>query len=61
MHCWVTDSRSGSTRANSVERSLDMADDHTFLLPIVIDDTTEGSAQKHVDVDDAVDRGRPMS
>lgn len=38
-----------------------MADDHTFLLPIVIDDTTEGSAQKHVDVDDAVDRGRPMS
>ncbi len=28
----------------AVERSLDMADDRTFLLPVVIDDTDKGSA-----------------
>jgi TolB-like protein len=29
----------------AVERTLDMADDHTFLLPIVIDDTRESGAR----------------
>jgi TolB-like protein len=29
----------------AVERTLDMADDHLFLLPIVIDDTDQGSAR----------------
>jgi TolB-like protein len=29
----------------AVERTLDMADDHTFLLPVVIDDTTQGEAR----------------
>ena len=29
----------------AVERTLDMADDHTFLLPIVIDDTEETRAR----------------
>jgi TolB-like protein len=29
----------------AVERTLDMADDHTFLLPIVIDDTDQASAR----------------
>jgi TolB-like protein len=29
----------------AVERTLDMADDHTFLLPIVIDDTDEARAR----------------
>jgi TolB-like protein len=29
----------------AVERTLDMADDHTFLLPIVIDDTREADAR----------------
>jgi hypothetical protein len=29
----------------AVERTLDMADDHTFLLPVVIDDTNEGHAR----------------
>jgi TIR domain len=29
----------------AVERTLDMADDHLFLLPIVIDDTDEGRAR----------------
>ncbi|MBV9724519.1 MAG: toll/interleukin-1 receptor domain-containing protein, partial [Gammaproteobacteria bacterium] len=29
----------------AVERTLDMADDHTFLLPVVIDDTTEDGAR----------------
>jgi TolB-like protein len=28
-----------------VERTLDMADDHTFLLPIVIDDTNQAGAR----------------
>ena len=28
-----------------VERTLDMADDHAFLLPVVIDDTTEAGAR----------------
>ena len=29
----------------AVERTLDMADDHTFLLPIVIDDTAQAGAR----------------
>jgi hypothetical protein len=29
----------------AVERTLDMADDHTFLLPIVIDDTDQATAR----------------
>jgi TolB-like protein len=29
----------------AVERTLDMADDHTFLLPIVIDDTNQAGAR----------------
>jgi TolB-like protein len=29
----------------AVERTLDMADDHLFLLPLVIDDTTEAKAR----------------
>jgi TolB-like protein len=29
----------------AVERSLDMADDHLFLLPVVIDETPQGSAR----------------
>jgi hypothetical protein len=29
----------------AVERTLDMADDHTFLLPLVIDDTTQAGAR----------------
>ena len=29
----------------AVERTLDMADDHTFLLPVVIDDTREAGAR----------------
>lgn len=29
----------------AVERTLDMADDHTFLLPVVIDDTPESGAR----------------
>ena len=29
----------------AVERTLDMADDHAFLLPIVIDDTTQARAR----------------
>ena len=29
----------------AVERTLDMADDHLFLLPIVIDDTSQSSAR----------------
>jgi hypothetical protein len=29
----------------AVERTLDMADDHVFLLPIVIDDTVEAAAR----------------
>jgi hypothetical protein len=29
----------------AVERTLDMADDHIFLLPVVIDDTPEGGAR----------------
>jgi hypothetical protein len=29
----------------AVERTLDMADDHTFLLPIVIDDTDQADAR----------------
>jgi hypothetical protein len=29
----------------AVERTLDMADDHTFLLPVVIDDTTQDGAR----------------
>ena len=29
----------------AVERTLDMADDHTFLLPVVIDDTSEAGAR----------------
>jgi TolB-like protein len=29
----------------AVERTLDMADDHTFLLPIVIDDTEQAGAR----------------
>ena len=29
----------------AVERTLDMADDHPFLLPVVIDDTPEGRAR----------------
>ena len=29
----------------AVERTLDMADDHTFLLPVVIDDTHEAGAR----------------
>ena len=29
----------------AVERTLDMADDHTFLLPVVIDDTSEIGAR----------------
>jgi len=29
----------------AVERTLDMADDHTFLLPVVIDDTKEAHAR----------------
>jgi len=29
----------------AVERTQDMADDHTFLLPIVIDDTTQAAAR----------------
>ena len=29
----------------AVERTLDMADDHTFLLPVVIDDTTQTGAR----------------
>jgi len=29
----------------AVERTLDMADDHTFLLPIAIDDTDQGRAR----------------
>jgi hypothetical protein len=29
----------------AVERTLDMADDHTFLLPIVIDDTNQAAAR----------------
>jgi hypothetical protein len=29
----------------AVERTLDMADDHTFLLPVVLDDTTQAGAR----------------
>jgi TolB-like protein len=29
----------------AVERTLDMADDHTFLLPVAIDDTTQAAAR----------------
>jgi TolB-like protein len=29
----------------AVERTLDMADDHAFLLPVVIDDTTQAGAR----------------
>jgi hypothetical protein len=29
----------------AVERTLDMADDHLFLLPVVIDDTAQGDAR----------------
>jgi len=29
----------------AVERTLDMADDHTFLLPVVIDDTIQAAAR----------------
>jgi TolB-like protein len=29
----------------AVERTLDMADDHTFLLPVVIDDTAQAAAR----------------
>src|SRR5271170_7315704 len=29
----------------AVERTLDMADDHTFLLPVVIDDTDQAAAR----------------
>jgi TolB-like protein len=29
----------------AVERTLDMADDHTFILPVVIDDTTQAGAR----------------
>ncbi|HEY6924817.1 MAG TPA: toll/interleukin-1 receptor domain-containing protein [Steroidobacteraceae bacterium] len=29
----------------AVERTLDMVDDHTFLLPVVIDDTTQSGAR----------------
>jgi TolB-like protein len=29
----------------AVERTLDMADDHTFLLPVVIDDTNQAGAR----------------
>ena len=29
----------------AVERTLDMADDHTFLLPVVIDDTSQAVAR----------------
>ena len=29
----------------AVERTFDMADDHTFLLPVVLDDTTQASAR----------------
>jgi TolB-like protein len=29
----------------AVERTLDMADDHTFLLPVVIDDTSQDGAR----------------
>jgi len=29
----------------AVERSLDMADDHTFILPVVIDDTAQAGAR----------------
>jgi hypothetical protein len=29
----------------AVERTLDMADDHTFLLPIVVDDTVQAGAR----------------
>jgi TolB-like protein len=29
----------------AVERTLDMADDHTFLLPVVIDDITQAAAR----------------
>jgi TolB-like protein len=29
----------------AVERSFDMADDHTFLLPVVIDDTSQAGAR----------------
>ena len=29
----------------AVERALDMADDHTFLLPVAIDDTTQAGAR----------------
>src|SRR6266849_1923850 len=29
----------------AVARTLDMADDHTFLLPVVIDDTTQAAAR----------------
>ncbi len=29
----------------AVERTLDMADDHAFLLPVVIDDTAQGGAR----------------
>lgn len=29
----------------AVERTLDMADDHTFLLPVVVDDTPEAGAR----------------
>jgi hypothetical protein len=29
----------------AVERTFDMADDHTFLLPVVIDDTTQAGAR----------------
>ncbi|HEX4268709.1 MAG TPA: TIR domain-containing protein [Steroidobacteraceae bacterium] len=29
----------------AVERTLDMADDHVFLLPVVIDNTSEGGAR----------------
>jgi hypothetical protein len=29
----------------AVERTLDMADDHLFLLPVVIDDTAQGNAR----------------
>jgi hypothetical protein len=29
----------------AVERTLDMADDHLFLLPVVIDDTAQGTAR----------------
>ena len=41
----------------AVERTLDMADDHAFLLPVVIDDTSQSGARVSLQGAIAIHRG----